>query len=270
MGDRGGSRWGRRFFRGSCISRYRRCWRGRGARGGGRKPLGLVHLTFSRSEHHALGRRGRSRPTRPFSSATSPIFLGLLTIVGAVFVCGGCAPRPFVRAPCPVLRAYTADLTGSLLGGRGVSRARRVGSTAGPGPSGWALGRAAVRVARAARDGQLAWADRDRAASGHFSAGDGFFSRPTIASCSWPGSALPAARKVNRDFHQYLHDVFRWAARGPRAQRPTIARCCANVRRSFTICRSQLNDQRRHGRSSWGAGTGNDVAGRRCARATGR
>src|SRR5258708_1627644 len=76
--------------------------------------LGLVHLTFPDQSITLWGAETVQADAGTFVRNLA-VFLALLSGVGAVFVCAG-APLGHLFGRLPVLRAYTADLAGSLGG----------------------------------------------------------------------------------------------------------------------------------------------------------
>lgn len=76
--------------------------------------LGLVHLTFPDQSITLWGAETVAANPAMFARNIA-IFLVLLSGVGAVLVAAG-APLGHLFGRLPVLRAYTADLAGSLLG----------------------------------------------------------------------------------------------------------------------------------------------------------
>ncbi|MDO8544273.1 MAG: class I SAM-dependent methyltransferase [Opitutaceae bacterium] len=126
------------------------------------------------------------------------IFLALFSAIVAVFVCAG-APLGYLFSRMPALRAYTADLWGSLLGVLAFAAA----SWGEAGPPVWlALG--TLPFAWLARTGMgwllaagLVWL-------GHFSVGSAVFSAYNRIEIT--ETPLWLDLSVNRDFHQCLHD----------------------------------------------------------------
>lgn len=160
--------------------------------------LGLVRLTFPDQSITLWGAETVQAAPAVFARNLA-IFLVLLGGVGAVFTCaGGALGALFGRLP--VLRAYTADLAGSLAG----IAAFTVVAWTGAGPAWWlALG--AAPFAWLSGRWWAVVAAAGTVALGAFSVKAATFSpynRITVA-----GSPLVMALEVNRDFHQYLHDL---------------------------------------------------------------
>ena len=209
--------------------------------------LGLVHLTFPDQSITLWGAETVAANPATFARNIT-IFLVLLGGVGAVFVGAG-APLGHLFGRLPVLRAYTADLVGSLLGIGAFTAAAWM--DAGPGV--WlALGVA-----------PLVWLGRNRwavalavaiVALGFYSQRGAYFSPYNrIALVRDP---LYLRLEVNRDFHQYLHDVSDARLADP-ALTPGDRALLRNVRELYDLP-FVLNRQRGTALVV-GAGTGNDV-----------
>jgi len=127
------------------------------------------------------------------------IFLGLLSGLGGVFVCAG-APLGHLFTRVPVLRAYGADLLGSLLGVVAFTAAAWLDA----GPVAWlALGTVPFLVL--SRRWWSAAALVGILGLGGYSVRGAIFSPYNRIDLTDDGFGLSLA--VNRDFHQYLHDL---------------------------------------------------------------
>jgi len=210
--------------------------------------LALVHLPFPDRSIRLWG--AEQVVANPLIFARNiAIFLTLLSGVGAVFVCAGAAVG-HLFGRLPVLRAYPADLAGSLLG----VVAFTVIAWAEAGPAVW-LALATLPWVWLTRR----WWTLPLAASvvalGHFSATGALFS-PYNRIVLSPTSAVSLELQVNRDFHQYLHDFSdaRLAGPGLTDEERAIMR---RLRELYDLP-FVLNAQR-HTALVVGAGTGNDV-----------
>jgi hypothetical protein len=206
------------------------------------EPLGLVHLAFPDHSVVLWGAGERSATFLTFARNMG-IFLALLGGIGLVFVCAGSAlGHLFGRTA--VLGAYTADLLGSLLGVLAFTAVAWL--NAGPAVwlamgtlpllalsrRWWALGGLVATVVLAA-----------------FSARGALYSpynRIDLTS-DWPGLSLA----VNRDFHQYLHDLSDARLAAPGGEELRAVRQLYDL--PFTI------NGARDSAVIVGAGTGNDV-----------
>lgn len=209
--------------------------------------LGLVHLTFP-DQSIALWGAETVEANPALFARNLGIFLVLLSGVGAVFVAMG-APLGHLFGRLPVLRAYTADLAGSLLG----IAAFTVAAWWDAGPAVWlALG-----------TGPLVWLTRNRWAVAFAAAvvALGFYSQQGVYFSPYNRIALLRdplylRLEVNRDFHQYLHDLS-----DARLADPALAEgdraSLRNVRDLYDLP-FVLNRQRGTALVV-GAGTGNDV-----------
>jgi SAM-dependent methyltransferase len=209
--------------------------------------LGLVHLTFP---DHTVSLWGGMQINADFGVFVRnlAIFLALFTGIVAVFVAGG-APLGHLFSRLPVLRAYTADLWGSLLGI--VVFAAASWLEAGPGI--WlALG--ALPFAWLARNTLAALLALTVVGLAQFSVQGAMFS--PYNRIDLRQEPLWLELQVNRDFHQYLHDFS-----APRLADPRLA----PEARHFLAAMRDLYDlpfvvnPRRGSALVVGAGTGNDV-----------
>lgn len=213
----------------------------------GAETLGLVHLTFPDQSITLWGAETVAASPVVFVRNLA-IFLVLLTGVGAVFVGAG-APLGYLFGRLPVLRAYTADLAGSLLG----IAAFTVAAWVEAGPAVWlALG--VLPFAWLVRRWWALALGIAIIALGHYSAQDAFFSpynRIVLVR-----DALFLRLEVNRDFHQYLHDVSDARLADP-AITPEDKSRLQNVRELYDL--PFVINRRRGTALVVGAGTGNDV-----------
>lgn len=176
------------------------------------------------------------------------IFVGLFTLIVAVFTCCG-VPLGRLFARLPVLRAYSADLWGSLLGIVAFAAVSWVQA----GPVIWlALGVAPlVWVARS-------WVSLACAAGvlamGHVSIRGALFS--PYNRIDLHAEALALRLDVNRDFHQSLHDFSAAYFSNPKLTAEE-ARFMRELRDLYDLPFT-VNASRRSALVV-GAGTGNDV-----------
>jgi hypothetical protein len=207
--------------------------------------LGLVHLHFP--DHTITLWGGEVLAANPVMFVRNlAIFCGLLGLIVLVFVCAG-APLGTLFARMPVLRAYTADLTGSLLGIAGFTLLAWFEC----GPAWWlACGGLPFLWVTRSRVGALLLAVI--VVLGQFTAQGVRFS-PYNRIELFAQSQLGIELQVNRDFHQYMYDLS-----DARLERPSpITGLLTELRRlydlPFTI------NARRDSALIVGAGTGNDV-----------
>ncbi|HUR59119.1 MAG TPA: methyltransferase domain-containing protein [Opitutaceae bacterium] len=209
--------------------------------------LGLVHLTFPDQSITLWGAEKVAADPATFFRNIA-LFLALLSGVGLAFVCAG-APLGHLFGHLPVLRAYTADLAGSLLGIVVFTAL----AWAEAGPTAW-LALAVVPLAWLSRRWWSALLALAIVGLGLYSAQGAVFSPYNrIVLLQDP---LVLRLEVNRDFHQYLHDVSdaRLADASVAVADRAVLR---NVRELYDLP-FVLNPQR--GRALVvGAGTGNDV-----------
>lgn len=209
--------------------------------------LGLVHLTFPDQSISLWGAEMVRADMGTFIRNLT-IFLTLLSGIGLIFVCAG-APLGYLFGRMPVLRAYSADLAGSL----GGVLAFTLISWLEAGPVFWlALGTL-----------PFLWLSRRWwtvplviavVALGYFSARGAIFSPYNrIVLITDP---LSLRLEVNRDFHQYLHDVSDARLADSRLTADDLSRL-QNVRMLYDLP-FILNPQK-GGVLVVGAGTGNDV-----------
>lgn len=200
-------------------------------------PLGLMHMSFPDASTHLWGAEGVNAGFDLLK------FFAILLMTVGVFVMAG-APVGYLFSELPVLSAYTADLAGSLLGVLASSLATYLYS---PPPAWMTLG-ALPFVLLTRGLGSLAGLVVVMLASFHSIDGAVYspynridLVRENVGYCL----------SVNRDFHQYIHDLSDRAASGP--QREQVQRLRAAYDIPFV-----LEDKR--GRALVvGAGTGNDV-----------
>ena len=209
--------------------------------------LGLVHLTFP--DHTiALWGGGHLRADLGVFARNIGVFVTLFTAIVAVFVgCG--APLGHLFARLPVLRAYSADLWGSLLG----IVAFAVASWQGAGPGVWlALGTL-----------PFVWIARRKLALGCAFAAVGLALFSVKGAKFSPYNRIDLVQDdywlelaVNRDFHQYLHNFS--AERFADPQFPAEAKKFLREVRDLYDLPFVVNS-RRGTAVVVGAGTGNDV-----------
>ncbi len=161
--------------------------------------LGLVHLPFPDNSVVLWG--GATLAADPWLFARNlTLFLALLSGVVAVFVCAG-APLGHLFARMAVLRAYTADLVGSLAG----IVAFAIASWVEAGPAVWFLLGCAPLVVLAGRV-PAALVAAGIVGLAQYSVQGAFFS-PYNRIALIQDSRIYEELQVNRDFHQYLHDL---------------------------------------------------------------
>ncbi|HKB58094.1 MAG TPA: methyltransferase domain-containing protein [Lacunisphaera sp.] len=209
--------------------------------------LGLVHLTFPDQSITLWGAETVQADAGTFVRNLA-VFLALLSGVGAVFVCAG-APLGHLFGRLPVLRAYTADLAGSLGGVLAFSAAAWLEA----GPAVWlALG--VLPFAWLVRRWWATLLAGAIAGLGWFSGQGAIFSPYNrIVLLSDP---LTLRLEVNRDFHQYLLDLSDARLADPRLN-PLDRSRLQNSRELYDLP-FVINPQRATALVV-GAGTGNDV-----------
>ena len=208
--------------------------------------LHLVHLQFPDHSISLWGAEAEGDPVTFFRNLT--IFLSLIAGVAGLFVCAG-APLGFLFDRLPPLKAYTADLLGSLLG----IVAFTLVSWWEFGPAVWlALG----IVPFLWLSGRL-WSlpvGLAIVALGQYSVQGALFSPYNRIILN--REPLYLTLEVNRDFHQYLHDFSETRLASPALDEPG---------RKFLTELKQLYDlpfsinAHRDTALIVGAGTGNDV-----------
>lgn len=208
--------------------------------------LNLVHLTFP---DHSISLWGAESASDPVIFVRNlAIFLSLIAGVVGLFVCAG-APLGYLFDRLPPLRAYTADLLGSLLGIVAFTLVSwwefgpAVWLALGIAPFLWLSGRAWSTVVGVVI-----------VALGQYSVQGALFSPYNRIILNQ--QPLYLTLEVNRDFHQYLHDFS-----DARLARPELSE---GARGHLTELK-QLYDlpfainARRDTALIVGAGTGNDV-----------
>jgi hypothetical protein len=210
--------------------------------------LGLVHLAFP-DQTIALWGGGWMAGDFAVFFRSLAIFLALFVGIVAVFACGG-APLGWLFARMPVLRAYTADLWGSLIGIGAFAAAAWLDA----GPAVWlALGAA-----------PFAWVARSYLAAalaalvvllGQLSVRGALFSPYNRIDVQQESPAF-LSLAVNRDFHQYLHDLSDARLRDPRLG-PEDRATLQNLRELYDL--PFVINAHRNSAVVVGAGTGNDV-----------
>ncbi len=215
---------------------------------GAAEALGLVHLPFPDQSITLWGAETASTHL-PHFVANMAIFLGLLTVIVAVFACAG-APLGYLFGRAPVLRAYTADLAGAL--GGVVAFSVLAWAEMGPGP--W-LALAVVPLAWLSGRPWSALAAVVVVALGFYSGVGARFS-PYNRIVLSQTSPLYLQLDVNRDFHQFLHNFSDTRIADPAV--PAADRAVLAGMREFFDLPFAVNAQRRTALVV-GAGTGNDV-----------
>lgn len=210
--------------------------------------LGLVHLSFPDQSISLWG--GERLAADPLLFARNlAIFLGLLVAVVLVFVCAG-APLGHLFSRLPVLPAYLADLTGSLLGILAFTAAAWLEA----GPAVWlALGCL-----------PFVWLTRRPTAVvpalliialGQYSVQGAWFSPYNRIALSGDAKVY-LELQVNRDFHQYLHDFSDRRLADPTLP-PALRSQLREIRELYDL--PFVLNARRGSALVVGAGTGNDV-----------
>ncbi|HEX2860603.1 MAG TPA: class I SAM-dependent methyltransferase [Lacunisphaera sp.] len=207
--------------------------------------LQLVHLHFP--DHTITLWGGEVLAANPWVFVRNlGIFCALLGLIVLVFVCAG-APLGALFPRARVLRAYTADLAGSLLGIAAFS----VLSWLECGPAWWlACGGLPFLVLTRSKAGALLLVAI--VALGQFTARGVHFS-PYNRIELFASSQLGIELQVNRDFHQYMYDLSDTRLDTPGPVTGTLTELRRLYDLPFTI------NARRESALIVGAGTGNDV-----------
>ena len=164
------------------------------------EPLGLVHLIFP--DNSVLLWGGSVRHFSPAIFARNIIiFLGLYCGIVIVFVCCG-APLGHLFSRLPVLRAYTADLTGSLLGVLVFTATAWMNA----GPAVWLALGCLPFVWLARRPVALVLAI-GIIGLGQYSVQSAIFSPYNRILLTKDNTLLSQTLEVNRDLHQYMHNL---------------------------------------------------------------
>lgn len=209
--------------------------------------LHLVHLKFPDASIMLWG--GEQTPNPWVFARSLAVFATLLTAVVAVFVCAG-APLGLLFARLPALRAYHADLLGSLAG----VVAFTVLSWVNAGPPLWLLLGCVpfVWLTRSFVSGAFAAAI---VALGFLSVNGAIFSPYNrIVLNRLPDQMLEV--QVNRDFHQYMFDLSPQRLAEPGKSEST--QNALVLLQDLYDLPFKVNAQRRTA-VVVGAGTGNDV-----------
>lgn len=211
------------------------------------EPLHLMHMHFPDAAIALWGAAGRTRTVEDAISLVA--FMGLFVAVVALFVLAGSALGALFGRVAP-LRAYSADLLGSLLGVLVFTLA----TTLDAGPPIWLL-IAGLPFAFLSRRRWSSWAALAAViALGAHSVDGAYFSPYNRIDLEKEGPDYVLA--VNRDFHQYMHDLSDAALRDPAW--PAEHRALVARRRLVYDTPFVINPAR--GRALVvGAGTGNDV-----------
>lgn len=210
--------------------------------------LGLVHLQFPDRSIMLWGAERVAADGWVFARSLA-VFLALLVAVVGVFVCAG-APLGVLFARLPALRAYHADLLGSLVGVAAFTAA----SWWDAGPGTWLL-LGAVPFAVLARTWWAPVLAVTVAALGLWSGREAVFS-PYNRIVVYGDPTTTLELQVNRDFHQYMMNLTEAHLTSPtlnEEQRTALK----DVRGLYDLPFS-LNANRRTALVV-GAGTGNDV-----------
>ncbi|MEO6005705.1 MAG: hypothetical protein ABIZ04_22645 [Opitutus sp.] len=162
--------------------------------------LGLVHMVFPDNSIVLFGGEILQADWGIFARNMS-IFLGLFSWLVLVFVgCG--APLGYLFSRLPTLKAYTADLTGSLIGVLAFS----VASWLEAGPTVW-LSLASLPFVWLSRRWWSLAAALSVILLGAYSGQHAFFSPYNRIILNPPGVHLFEQLEVNRDFHQVLANL---------------------------------------------------------------
>lgn len=210
--------------------------------------LGLVHLRFP-DQSVALWGAEMQGDALVFARSLA-VFLAALVGIGAVFVAAG-APLGFLFGRMQVLRAYAADLAGSLLG----IVAFTAMAWANVGPAVW-LGLGVAPLVWLTRRWSAAALAIGVVALGLYSEKTARFSPYNRIELFDENMGMFLRLDVNRDFHQYLHDLSDARIANPQInddERATLRRLRAFYDLPFTL------NARRDSALVVGAGTGNDV-----------
>ena len=209
------------------------------------QPIGLTDLSFPDLSIHLWGAEQRVAAGR--FAFTLALLLGLFWLVVAVFIFAGVAVGHYF-ARLEVLRAYSSDLTGSLLGVLALAAVTALGTP----PPVWFLVGAlpflalspSRRNAAALAVVLAAWYSIDGAVYSAYN---------RIDLVHEQGQDLRL--RVNRDFHQWMHDLT--DARIAGEADPGQRRYWAGVREVYDLPYTVAN---RRGRALiLGAGAGNDA-----------
>lgn len=209
------------------------------------EPLGLVRMPFP--DHTIALWGGEMIKADAWMVARNlAIFCGLLALVILIFICAG-APLGVLFTRMPILRAYTADLAGSLLGIIGFTLL----AWGEFGPAWWlAVGGLPFVVLTRSAWGALLLAGI--VGLGQYTATGVFFS-PYNRIELFRGDPLGVELQVNRDYHQHMFDLSDKRIDADTAQRGTLVELRRLYDLPFTI------NARRDSALVVGAGTGNDV-----------
>ena len=208
--------------------------------------LGLVHLAFPDQAVVLWG--GSVGPGGQGAWGNLAVFLGLLTGIGALFALAGAA-LGHLFGRLAVLRAYSADLVGSLVGVLAFTAAAWMDA----GPVVW-LGLGAL---------PFLWLSRRWWSVAAFAAVIGLAAYSVRGAVYSPYNRIDLTTDqfglslaVNRDFHQYLHDLSDARLRALPPDGP-VKPATQALRRLYDLP-FILNPQRRRA-VIVGGGTGNDV-----------
>ncbi|MBI2962863.1 MAG: hypothetical protein HYY35_03850 [Deltaproteobacteria bacterium] len=214
---------------------------------GAAEELRLVHLTFPDSAVHLWGAEGMGESHLRLVLDLG-IFLVLFGAIVIVFLLAG-APLGWLFARTPPLAAYRWNLAGSLLGVLAVTATTATGA----GPAAW-LALAALPFVWLSRRPRSLVAAAVVISMGAFSTGRAVFS--PYNRIDLKSHDLGIWLEVNRDFHQYMHDL----SDGALSRSETPAEPLRDLRlfRAAYDLPFLVNPHRRSA-LVLGAGTGNDV-----------
>jgi len=211
------------------------------------EPLGLMHLQFPDPSIHMWGAEGADHSLYLLVKNLG-IFGLLFTALVWIFVCAGAAVgQLFPRMP--VLRAYSADLLGSLLGIAAFTALTWLRLSP---PIWFLLGALPILILSRKITGLVSLA-LCVALAGLSVQGASFSPYNRIDLLPEDGSIRLS---VNRDFHQFMHDLSESNLKGPKHSDEVRARL-HNYRAAYDLPFT-INDARDKALVV-GAGTGNDV-----------
>lgn len=213
------------------------------------EPLGLVHLVFPDNSVLLFGGEMQKADWGVFARNMT-IFASLILLLIATFVCCG-APLGYLFSRLPPLKAYTADLAGSLLGVLAFS----AGSWLEIGPPGWLLLGTLPFVWVAGTRWSIPPA-LIAIGLGMWSVGDAIFSPYNRIIYRRSPTSLLDEVEVNRDYHQFLTNLS-----DAKLADPALS---AQDRELLRQCRDYYDlpfvvNSRRGSALIVGGGTGNDV-----------
>jgi SAM-dependent methyltransferase len=206
------------------------------------EPLGLVHLRFPDPAVHIWGAELSESALRSFRDVG--LFVTLIALIVAVFLLAGSAVG-WLFPRLPALTAYRWDLAGSLLGVLAVTAVTATGA----GPALWlALG--VLPFAWLSRRPLSLGAGAAVIALGAYSVQGATFS--PYNRIDLKPHPLGISMEVNRDFHQYMHDLSDRAVE--ESENPEVTE---HLRSAYGL--PFVINERRGSALVVGAGTGNDA-----------